>query len=55
MIHCLHLDVGLLDQLAKSLKLLTVQFAELFWTDVAGLSTQTFELGLHVGQFDDAC
>ena len=50
----LHLDVGLLDQLAKTLKFLTIEFAKFFGADVAWLATQTFEFGLYIGQFDDA-
>ena len=51
----LHFDVGLLDQLAKALKLLAVELAELFNAQITGLAAQALEFCLHIGQLDDAC
>jgi len=54
MLRALQFDVRLFDQLAKAFKLLPVEFAEIFRTDVARLPAQTLQLGLHIRQLDDA-
>ena len=51
----LHLDVGLLDQFAKALKLLPVELAELFNAEITRLAAQALEFCLHIRQLDDAC
>ena len=49
----LHFDVGLFNELSKFFKILLVDFAKFFWTDIARLATQALELGLNIGQFND--
>ena len=45
-----HLDIGLFNQLSKFFKILLVDFAKFFGTDVARLAAQALELGLNIGQ-----
>ena len=51
----LHFDVGLFNELSKFFKILLVDFAKFFWTDIAWLASQALKLGLNIGQLDYSC